>query len=316
MASKLATAIITGGAGFVGSHLADRLLADGVKVVVVDDLSTGRRENLADEADLEVLDVSDYDAFAKVAASARPDAIFHLAAQAMVTVSVKDPWFDCEINVKGTLNAVQAAREHRAPVVFTSTGGALYGDRAPIPTDETWYPEPLSPYGAAKWAGEAYVGTWGRADGLPHAICRLGNVYGPRQSPHGEAGVVAIISHRLWAGEEATLYGDGEPTRDYVHVTDVTDALVRAAGNGVLVNVSTGREVAVREIYDLISAEAGTGGQPELAPLRDGELARSGIDASLAERELGWKPQISVEEGVPQTYRALVEEFETRNGPE
>lgn len=305
------TAVVTGGAGFIGSHLATRLLADGYRVVVVDDLTTGREDRIPDDADFERLDIVDYDGLQKVISAAQPEAIFHLGAQSMVTVSVTDPWRDCDVNVKGTLNVLQAARERLVPVVFSSTGGALYGNEAVIPTPETALPAPLAPYGASKWAGEAYMLTLAAATGTKHSVCRLGNVYGPFQNPHGEAGVVAIISHRLWAGERPVLFGHGKPTRDYVHVTDVVEALIRAAGAGGVFNISAGREVPVSEIYELIAQAAGTDVEPELAPLREGELERSCMDPSRAAERLGWKAEIPLEQGVPETYRALVAEFES-----
>lgn len=303
--------IVTGGAGFIGSHVVDRLLADGYSVVVVDDLTTGKPERVASDADLEVLSIVDFQGLERLARSVKPEAIFHLGAQSMVTVSVTDPWFDCDVNVKGTMNVAQVARDQRASVVFTSTGGALYGNKAPIPTKESQLPAPVAPYGASKWAGEAYLQTWANSDGIPHTVCRLGNVYGPRQSPHGEAGVVAIISYRLWSGERAVLFGHGKPTRDYVHVTDVADALVRGSGTRGVFNISTGREVPVQEIYDLIAAASGIEREPELAPLREGELERSCMDPSAAAEQLGWKAQISLEDGIAETYQALIAEFET-----
>jgi UDP-glucose 4-epimerase len=310
----MGTTIVTGGAGFIGSHVVDRLLAEGQRVVAVDDLSTGDRDRVSDQADLEVINLVDFEALKQVVDSAGPEAILHLGAQSQVTVSVTDPWFDCDVNVKGTLNVLQAAREQRIPVVFTSTGGALYGNEAPIPTSETQLPAPLAPYGASKWAGEAYVQTWATADGLPHTVCRLGNVYGPRQSPHGEAGVVAIFSHQLWSGKPAKLFGHGKATRDYVHVTDVAGALVRATGVQGVFNISAGREVAVMEIFELLRDAAGVDSEPELAPLREGELERSGMDPTLAAEELDWRAQIPLDQGVPETYRALVVEFEASEG--
>ena len=202
-------AIVTGGAGFIGSHVVDALLAEEWRVVVVDDLSAGEVRRVAAEATLEVVDITDRGALDAVIDAARPAAIFHLAAQASVTRSVADPERDCEINVRGTLNVLDAATRHRAPVVFTSTGGALYGDRAPLPTPEDVPPAPISPYGASKWAAEAYVTTWREATGIPHAVCRLANVYGPRQNPHGEAGVVAVFSHCLWRGDRPRCTGSG-----------------------------------------------------------------------------------------------------------
>jgi UDP-glucose 4-epimerase len=309
------TTIVTGGAGFIGSHVCERLLSDGHRVIAVDDLSTGRADRVPDAAELEEIDIVDFDKLKKVVDAAEPEAILHLGAQSMVTVSVTDPWRDLDINVKGTLNVLQLAREQRVPIVNTSTGGALYGNDAPIPTTEDQAPAPLAPYGASKWAGEAYIQTWAGADELPHAICRLGNVYGPRQNPHGEAGVVAIISHKLWSGERAQLFGHGKPTRDYVHVTDVADALIRATGVRGVFNISTGREVPVSEIYELLRDESGKDIEPELAPLREGELERSGMDPSRAKAELGWEAAIPLEKGVPETYRALVAEFESGVGP-
>jgi UDP-glucose 4-epimerase len=303
------TAIVTGGAGFIGSHVVDALLGEGRRVVVVDDLSTGARDLVASEASLEVVDIADADAVARVVDDARPESIFHLAAQASVTRSVGDPRRDCEVNVAGTLNILEAAKRQRAPVVFASTGGALYGDRAPLPTPEEAIPAPISPYGASKWAAEAYVLTWREADAIPHCVCRLGNVYGPRQSPHGEAGVVAIFSHHLWSGVAPTVYGFGRPTRDYVHVDDVVRALLAACGRPGVFNVATGVETEVMEVFSALREAAGAGIEPELAPLRPGELERSCLDPARARRELDWEAAIPLREGLLRTYHALVEEF-------
>ncbi len=301
---------MTGGAGFIGSHVVDAVLADGRRAVVVDDLSTGRADNVADGADLEVVDIVDADAFNKVVDAAGPSTIFHLAAQSSVTVSVSDPRRDCEVNVIGMLNVLQAAKRHRAPVVFTSTGGALYGNEAPRPTPETYPPAPVAPYGASKWAGEAYLRTWANATGVSHSVCRLANVYGPRQSPYGEAGVVSILSNLLWRGEAPTLYGLGRATRDYIHVSDVAGAMLAARGAGDVFNVSTGREAEVLEVFRLLAEAAGVAEvEPKLAPLRDGELERSCMDPAHAQRALGWQATVTLEVGVPSTYRELVAEF-------
>jgi UDP-glucose 4-epimerase len=305
-----ATAVVTGGAGFIGSHLVDALLATGSEVVVVDDLSSGRAERVAAAASLEVADISDRQALDRVIDAARPQTIFHLGAQASVTASVEDPRRDCEVNVAGTLNVLEAALRHGAPVVFTSTGGALYGNDAPLPTAEDRLPEPLAPYGASKLAAEAYVLTWSRAHGVGHSVCRLGNVYGPRQSPHGEAGVVAIFSLKLWKGEQPTLYGAGEPTRDYVHVSDVVAALTSAAGHAGTFNIATGVETSVADLYAELQEAAGRSIEPKLAPLRPGELERSRLDPSRARAALGWEPRVELREGLRATYEALVEEFE------
>ena len=300
---------MTGGAGFIGSHLADALLSDGWSVVVVDDLSSGREGNVPAGADLEVVDISEAPELDRVIDRVRPASIFHLAAQSSVTVSVQDPQRDCMVNVQGTLNVLEAAKRHRAPVIFTSTGGALYGNQAPIPTGEDRIPAPLAPYGASKWAGEAYIVTWRAASDLPHAVCRLGNVYGPRQSPHGEAGVVAILSYHLWRQTSPTLYGYGRPTRDYVHVLDVVRALMAANGTAGVFNIATGVETAVQTIYEQVRAASGSSVEPTLAPLRAGELERSCLDPGRARSELGWSAEIPLDQGVRDTYDALVREF-------
>jgi UDP-glucose 4-epimerase len=276
----------------------------------VDDLSAGSAERVPAAAALEVLDITEGEALRRVVDAARPAAIVHVAAQSSVTRSVADPRLDCEANVLGTLNVLEAARRHGAPVVFTSTGGALYGNEAPIPTPEDASPAPISPYGASKWAAEAYVLTWSHAEGAPHAVCRLGNVYGPRQSPHGEAGVVAIFSYHLWRGQPPTVYGFGRATRDYVHVHDVARALRAAIGKPGVFNIATGQKTDVMHIFDALQRAAGTSLQPGLAPLRPRELEQSCMDPTRARRELGWVPEISLEDGLESTYRALVEEFE------
>jgi UDP-glucose 4-epimerase len=303
-------AIVTGGAGFIGSHVVDSLLADGYEVTVIDDLSSGRASRVAAPARLIELDVVDGAAVREVVDEVHPEAVYHLAAQASVTASVDDPGRDCDVNVKGTLNVVAAANGTGAPVVFTSTGGALYGDEAPMPTSEEREPAPLSPYGASKWAAESYVKTWGLANGVANAVARLGNVYGPRQSPHGEAGVVAIFTHKLYTGERPKLYGHGRPTRDYVYVGDVVGALRAAAGKAGTYNVATGMETDVMSVWSALSECSGASIEPELAELRPGELRHSRLDCSRAHRELGWRAQVPIEDGLRRTYEALLEEFE------
>jgi UDP-glucose 4-epimerase len=303
-------AIVTGGAGFIGSHVVDALLADGYAVTVIDDLSSGDAARVADAAELLELDIVDLPALDAVVSKVQPRAIFHLAAQASVVASVEDPGRDCEVNVKGTLNVVAAAGRCGAPVVFSSTGGALYGDEAPMPTGEERIPAPLSPYGASKWAAEAYVKTWSLSSGIPHAVCRLGNVYGPRQNPHGEAGVVAIFTHHLHSGRAPKLYGHGKPTRDYVYVGDVVSALLSASGRSGTYNIATGVETDVASLWSELSSVAGKQIEPELADLRPGELEHSCLDIGLAERELGWRAEVPIAQGLRLTYEALVEEFE------
>lgn len=304
------TAVVTGGAGFIGSHLVDLLLDEGTKVVVVDDLSTGDARRLQAGADLEAIDITDHEALNRVIETAKPSAIYHLAAQSSVTVSVADPRRDCAVNVVGTLNVLEAAKRREASVIFASTGGALYGNEAPLPTPEDRLPAPVAPYGASKWAGEAYLVTWADATGIPHAVCRLGNVYGPRQSPHGEAGVVAIFSHKLWRREAPTLFGFGRPTRDYVHVSDVVRAMRQAAGARGIFNISTGIESSVSVLYERLQTVVGIRLEPALAPLRAGELERSCMSPRRAKERLGWEAEVTLERGLRETYDALIAEFE------
>jgi len=305
-------ALVTGGAGFIGSHLVDGLIAEGYSVSVVDDLSSGDAARVAAAAQLLEIDIVEYPALEAAIAKLKPRAIFHLAAQASVVASVQDPGRDCEVNVRGTLNVVKAAEACGAPVVFTSTGGALYGDDAPTPTSEERIPAPLSPYGASKWAAEAYVKTWSLSSGIPHAVCRLGNVYGPRQNPHGEAGVVAIFADHLYTGRAPTLYGHGKPTRDYVYVADVVDALLSASGRSGTYNIATGVETDVSTVWRELSAAAGKQIDAQLADLRPGELTHSCLDVSLAAGELGWRAQVAIAEGLRLSYEALVQEFARR----
>ena len=302
-------AIVTGGAGFIGSHVVDALLAEGREVVVIDDLSAGLAERVAPAAELRQIDIVDFAALQQAFEEIQPQAVFHLAAQASVVASLQDPGRDCEVNVRGTLNVVEAAGRCGAPVVFTSTGGALYGDAAPRPTRETWIPAPLSPYGASKWAAEAYVNTWSLSSGIPHAVCRLGNVYGPRQSPHGEAGVVAIFAEHIHSGRAPKLYGHGKPTRDYVYVSDVVAALMAASGKSGTYNIATGVETDVMGIWSGLGEVAQTEITPELADLRPGELQHSCLDTSHTAAELGWRAEVPIAEGLGLTYRSLVEEF-------
>jgi UDP-glucose 4-epimerase len=301
--------IVTGGAGFIGSHVADALLAQGHEVTVVDDLSAGSAAKVPAAAALIELDIIDRPGLERVFDEVRPAAVYHLAAQASVTASVADPARDCAVNVQGTLNVVDLATRLGAPVSFTSTGGALYGDDVPMPTGEDTIPSPLAPYGASKLAGEAYVKTWSLFSGVPHAVCRLGNVYGPRQSPHGEAGVVAIFSEHLHSGRAPKMFGHGTPTRDYIYVGDVVSALIAANGRRGTFNIATGSETDVATLWRVLRDEAGADVEPELRDLRPGELKRSCLDCSLAERELGWRAAIGIDDGLRRTYAALVDEF-------
>lgn len=306
--------IVTGGAGFIGSHVVDALLAAGHEVTVIDDLSSGSAAKVPVGARLCELDIVDRAALDRVFEEVAPTAVFHLAAQASVTASVADPSRDCAVNVLGTLGVVDAATKLGAPVSFTSTGGALYGDEAPLPTTEQRIPAPLAPYGASKWAAEAYINTWSLSSGVPHAVCRLGNVYGPRQNPHGEAGVVAIFSDHLHTGNTPKMFGHGKPTRDYVYVDDVVSALIAANGTRGTFNIATGVETDVATLWSVLKAAAGSDIEPELADLRPGELQRSCLDTTLAARELGWRATVEIGDGLRRTYAALVEEFEGATG--
>ena len=293
-------AIVTGGAGFIGSHVVDALLARGDEVHVLDDLSKGRRENVAAGAELHVADIRDPDA---VFDAVRPEAVLHLAAQADVRVSVERPGFDADVNVLGTVRILEAARRHGAKVVFTSSGGAGYGE-CDGPAPETAPMRPLAPYGVSKLAGEEYLAAYNRLYGSSHVTLRLGNVYGPRQEPHGEAGVVAIFMGLLLEGGTPRIYGDGRQTRDYVYVGDVARAARAALGHdGGVFNVGTGIETSVLELYDAIVAASGIDRPAEHAPARLGELQRSVLDVSLAARELRWRPEHSLAGGLAETWR-------------
>jgi UDP-glucose 4-epimerase len=293
-------AIVTGGAGFIGSHVVDALLARGDEVHVLDDLSKGKRENVAAPAELHVADIRDPD---EVFDAVRPAAVFHLAAQADVRVSVARPDFDADVNVLGTIRILEASRRHDAQVVFASSGGAAYGE-CDGPAPESAPLRPLAPYGTSKLCGEEYLSTWNRLYGTRHVSLRLGNVYGPRQEPHGEAGVVAIFMGLLREGGTPTIFGDGSQTRDYVHVGDVARAMLLALErSGGVYNVGTGVETSVVDLYAATRAAASVDCEPAFAPARLGELQRSVLDPGLAARELGWRPERSLADGLADTWR-------------
>ncbi|MBP2703071.1 NAD-dependent epimerase/dehydratase family protein [Microbispora sp. RL4-1S] len=296
--------LVTGGAGFIGSHLADAFLGRGDEVDVLDDLSHGRPGRLAPEAALHRASVTDATALAEIVEKVRPELVCHLAAQIDVRQSVADPAADAQANIVGTINVLEAARAAGARVLFASTGGAIYGRDAVIPSDEEQRPEPEAPYGTAKFCAEQYIGLFNRLYGTRHAVLRLANVYGPRQDPAGEAGVIAIFCGAVLRGERPTVFGDGRQTRDYVHVADVAAAFVAAAGSpraGVW-NVGTGVETDLLTLTGLIGRAAGTVADPVFAPARPGELVRSALDASRAARELGWRPSVPLAEGVKSVY--------------
>jgi UDP-glucose 4-epimerase len=292
-------AIVTGGAGFIGSHVVDALLARRDEVHVLDDLSAGRRERVAGAAQLHVADIRDPD---EVFDAVSPDAVFHLAAQADVRTSVERPDHDADVNVLGTLRILEAARRHDAKIVFSSTGGAIYGE-CDGPAPETAERRPVAPYGTSKLCGEEYIATWNRLYGTNHVTLRLGNVYGSRQEPHGEAGVVAIFMGALRDGGTPRIYGDGRQTRDYVHVADVVRAMLAALeADGGVFNVGTGIETSVLELYEAIAGVTGIEREPELVPARPGELQRSVLEVSLAARELGWHAERTLDAGLAYTW--------------
>jgi UDP-glucose 4-epimerase len=306
------TVLVTGGAGFIGSHVVDALLERGERVVVLDDLSSGSRENLAAAlaagAELVRGDVRDATAVQALFERHRPAAVLHLAAQIDVRKSVADPRFDLEVNVAGTINLLEAAKRGGGEVrfVLASTGGAIYGEgaAAKLPFDETASCLPEAPYGQSKFAAEGYVGLYDRAGVVSGAALRLGNVYGPRQDPHGEAGVVAIFCNALGRGEQPRVFGDGRQTRDYVYVGDVVDAFLAAHERrdvrGVF-NVGTGAQTDVLELGARLADAYGRAFEPHYEPPRAGEVERVAISPKRAERELGWAPRTPIAEGLRLT---------------
>jgi UDP-glucose 4-epimerase len=301
--------LVTGGAGFIGSTLVDRLLVEGHEVDVIDDLSTGSLSNLADARSragraltIHHLDIT-APAVIELVARRRPELIFHLAAQADVRVSVARPTFDAEVNILGSLHILEGARQAESErVIFAASGGTLYGEPAPedLPVREAHPHQPLSPYGVSKKAMLDYLMAYRSLHSLEFSALALGNVYGPRQNPHGEAGVVSIFAQRLLNNEPVTIFGDGSQTRDFVFVDDVVDAFVRAAtrGGGLVCNVATGRETSVNELYATMAQQTGSTVAPEYAPLRAGELMRSSLDIERAAIQLGWRPWTELAEGV------------------
>ena len=293
-------AVVTGGAGFVGSHVVDALVSHGVEVHVLDNLSSGKRANVHSGAQLHEADIRQDTA--DVFAEARPDVCFHLAAQIDVRVSVERPDLDADVNVIGTLRILEAAREHRTKIVFSSTGGAIYGE-CDAPATEDHPRAPLAPYGVSKLAAEEYIAAYNRLHGGGHVSLRYGNVYGPRQDPHGEAGVVAIFMSALREGKTPRIYGEGTQTRDYVYVGDVVAATLAAAGqDGGVFNVGTGVETSVLELYENIQRVSGVERPAEHAEPRAGELQRSVLDPSRAQSELGWAPKQSLDDGLAATW--------------
>ncbi len=307
-------ALVTGGAGFIGSALVDALVSAGAEVTVVDDLSRGRRTNVPAGVAFHELDILD-ERLPPLVASVAPEVVFHEAAQIDVRRSVAEPMLDTRINVLGTVNILEAcARAAVRRVVFASSGGAVYGDTTVLPTPETHPCRPASAYGAAKLAGEMYGSVFQQVHGLEFVALRYANVYGPRQDPHGEAGVVAIFAERLVAGADVVIHGDGDQTRDYVYVDDVVAANLRAAETSTLgaYNIGTGHACAVNELYALLARAAGAQRPARHGPAKPGEQRVSCLDISHAEESMGWRPRVTLEDGLSRT----VGWFAARRGAE
>jgi UDP-glucose 4-epimerase len=289
-------ALVTGGAGFIGSNLVDALVERGDEVVVVDNFASGKRENLNPGAELREHDIREQ-------FETDADVVFHLAAQADVQTSMKRPGYDAEVNVVGTANVLAAAGD--AQVIFASSGGAGYGE-CPGPVDESFPFEPLSPYGIAKLCGEQYLAGWNRIHGTQHVALRFGNVYGPRQDSGLEGGVVSIFLERMAKGQPTTIYGDGGQTRDFVYVGDIVSALLATVGKqGGPFNIGTGRETSVRELHAACAQVAGVEDGPTLEDARLGDVLRSVLDCSRAERELGWRAEMPLDAGLGHTWAWL-----------
>lgn len=305
-------ALVTGGAGFIGSHVVDALLADGWSVTVLDDLSSGKREQVPAAAQFVQADIRSPEA-ATLVRDGKFDLLCHLAAQMDVRRSVADPSFDADVNIRGALNLLEAVRAsgHATRVLFASTGGAVYGDFVEPPNVETYEKNPESPYGIAKYAVELYLAYYARVHGLDYIALRFANVFGPRQDPHGEAGVVAIFCQRLIAGQALTVFGDGGQTRDYVYVGDVARAHVLAARRATIpagrvdergINLGTGRETSVLELAQALMRASGKQGTLQHAPARPGEQRRSVVSIAKAGEVLGWKPEVGLEQGLALTF--------------
>jgi UDP-glucose 4-epimerase len=302
--------LVTGGAGFIGSHLVDAFIAAGHEAIAIDNLSTGVRENVNPQARFYEADIRDAEAVGKLFAAERPEVLVHQAAQLDVRRSVADPAYDADVNIIGTLRLLQAGLEHGLKkVIFASSGGAIYGDTEVLPTPETLQPAPMSPYGVSKLAIERYLHYYQIVQGLPSVSLRYANIYGPRQNPHGEAGVIAIFAERLLRGQQAVVFGDGENTRDYVYVGDVVRANLAALASDRVgaYNVGTGVETTVNALFDRINTLTEAGATREHAAAKAGEQRRSCLSADLAKQELGWQPEVDLDEGLTKTVEFFME---------
>ncbi len=311
-------ALVTGGAGFIGSHVAELYLAEGYEVAIIDNLVSGRRENLPSAAVFHEVDIASPEA-AQIVQEGRFDVVSHLAAQIDVRKSVNDPAYDARVNIGGSLNLLEAVRRAgRGRFIFSSTGGAIYGDFVPVPTVEDMPKDPESPYGIAKLSVEYYMGYFARVHGVQTVALRYSNVYGPRQDPHGEAGVVAIFCNRILRGDAMTAFGDGTQTRDYVFVKDVARANLAAARADLgpmrqvdtrSYNIGTAQETTVLQLADILRKAAGANTAIQHAPARPGEQMRSTVNIDKARRELGWAPQVSLADGLRETFTYFKDRF-------
>ncbi|ATB33345.1 SDR family oxidoreductase [Melittangium boletus] len=295
--------LVTGGAGFIGSHVCDAFVKAGHEVIALDNLSSGKKENLDPRVRLEVADIRSPEA-AQLVRSERPQVLLHLAAQMDVRRSVEDPRFDADANILGFLNLLEAGRASGVQkVVFSSTGGAIYGEQDVFPAPETHATRPISPYGVSKASGELYLNYYKAQYGMKYVALRYANVYGPRQNPHGEAGVVSIFCTRLLAGQDCTIYGEGKQTRDFVYVEDVARAnlLAAEADYSGPINIGTGVETDINRLFSLLAQSAGVSKSPGHAPGRPGEQMRSCIDNRRAQEVLGWRPTVELAEGARRT---------------
>ena len=300
MTDSAPRALVTGGAGFIGSHLVDRLLADGRRVCVVDDLSTGSASNVPPEVRFQRVDICDPASLGEVFAAFRPDVVFHAAAQTDVRRSMREPDFDARVNVLGGLNVLRAAAAVGARRIVYASSAAVYGDPERLPVSEADPTRPISDYGASKLAFEHYLGAHAARGLIEHAVLRYANVYGPGQRADGEAGVVAIFARQMLAGEPVAIFGDGRKTRDYVYVSDVVEATIRAAAgpSGVVANIGWGREISDLELFRAVAAATGYAKGPTHAADRRGDIARISLDPAVARRTWDWRPSVALGDGV------------------
>lgn len=297
--------IVTGGAGFIGSHIVDKFIAKDYQVVVIDSLVTGKKENLNPAAKFYQEDIRKKEAVAKIFAAEKPDLVCHQAAHASVIKSTEDPQYDAEVNILGSLNVLQACVDAKVKrIVFASTGGALYGDTDERPTPETHATKPISPYGVAKLSTEQYLHYFHQIYKLPYVVLRYANVYGPRQDPYGEAGVVAIFSQKMIADEQTIINGDGEQTRDYVYVKDVVEANAKALESDLdnaTFNIGTGQETSVNELFTELAKAADKQVEEKHGPAKPGEQKTSALDCQKIKQQLDWQPTVELAEGLKET---------------